>query len=87
MFFPPSPGLLALGALSGGKGDGEAFAVVLAVGAIIAFPFIAMGLAMGHPEPEEEVVDAVDRINTYNDELRERYAFCEALAGSQGVAP
>lgn len=59
------------------SGDGGKYvAVILAVGAIVAFPFIAMGLAMGHPEPEEEVANAIDGVNELKDVSRERMARC-----------
>ncbi len=63
----------------GGSMDGESgkvILVVMAIGAIVAFPFIAMGLALGHPEDEDEVAGTVDRINEFNDEARERLSLC-----------
>lgn len=66
---------------------GEALVVVLAVGAIVAFPFIALGLAMGHPEPEDDVATAIDRVNRFNDEAREREAYCGAVAAGAEVTP
>jgi len=73
---PPVP--IVPGSL-GGSMDGESgkvMLVVMAIGAIVAFPFIAMGLALGHPEDEDEVAATVDRINEWNDEARERMAYC-----------
>ena len=67
---------------SGSPNGGKALAVALAVGALVAFPFIALGLAMGHPEPEEEVASAMDRVNEFNDQARDREAYCAAIAGA-----
>lgn len=82
LIFPHLPGVDVGGSSSIGSGGstsgGEYLVVVLAVGAIVAFPFIAMGLAMGHPEPEEEVAAAFDEVNAYNDQARERLARCAA---------
>ncbi len=67
------------------SGDGGKYLlVVMAVGAIVAFPFIAAGLAMGHPEPEGKVAGAIDRINTFNDDAREQEAICDAIAVARG---
>jgi hypothetical protein len=75
----PSPGNVS--------GDGaEYLVVILAVGAIVAFPFIAMGLALGHPEPEDEVAAAIDQVNAFNDESRERLAKCAAWYRKQREA-
>ncbi|RLB51263.1 MAG: hypothetical protein DRI90_23080 [Deltaproteobacteria bacterium] len=71
----------------GGAMDGESGKVVLvvmAIGAIVAFPFIAMGLALGHPEPEDEVAATVDRVNQFNDDARERLSWCAATAPAAG---
>jgi len=77
----PPPLLVPGPIIPGGDMDGEGakyLLVGLAAAAIVAFPFIAMGLAMGHPEPEEEVASAIDKINRYNDLARERMAQCAA---------
>ena len=67
------------------SGDsGKYLLVVMAVGAIVAFPFIAAGLAMGHPEPEDKVAGAIDRINSFNDDAREQEAICEAIVAAGG---
>ncbi len=69
----PAPNVPAI------SGDGGKYvAVILAVGAIVAFPFIAMGLAMGHPEPEGEVAGAIDGVNQLKDRTREKMARCAA---------
>lgn len=59
------------GGVGGGGGNGakEAY-VAIAVAMIVASPIIAYGLALGRPEPEEEVARAVDQINAYNDLAR-----------------
>ena len=78
---PPVPIVPGVG--MGGAMDGEGgkyILVVMAVGAIVAFPFLAMGLALGHPEPEDEVAATVDRVNRFNDDARERLAMCAASA-------
>ncbi|MBW2458370.1 MAG: hypothetical protein JRI68_27960 [Deltaproteobacteria bacterium] len=74
----------------GGSMDGESgkvMLVVMAIGAIVAFPFIAMGLALGHPEDEDEVAANVDRINEYNDEARERLSMCYETMPLPGPLP
>ncbi len=75
---PPLPLPVSAGGGSGGGGDSlEGLAVVMAA-AIVAFPFVALGLALGQPEPEEEVATAIDAVNTYNDRARYRIAECMA---------
>jgi hypothetical protein len=65
----------------GGSGDGgKLVAVALAVAAIVAFPFIIVGLAAGNPEQEDAVASAIDSVNQYNDQLREQAAVCAELA-------
>jgi len=71
---PVLPGVPPVPKLSGD--GGKYVAVILAVGAIVAFPFIALGLAMGHPEPEEEVAEAIDVVNELKDQSRETMARC-----------
>jgi hypothetical protein len=80
VFFLPGSGggIPSLGNLGGGGKGSEYVFVALAVGAIVAFPFIAMGLALGHPEPEEEVAAGIDEVNAFNDKSRERFARCAA---------
>jgi len=78
------------GLASGGgvdSGDaGKYMLAAMAVAALVAFPAVAIGLAMGNPEPEDEVAPAVDAVNRFNDEARERMAYCEAMAGPRGGA-
>jgi hypothetical protein len=81
LFVPGGPGLIGPGAISGE--GGKYVAVALAVGAIVAFPFIALGLSLGHPEPEEEVAATIDHINTWNDQARERLERCAAWYEAQ----
>jgi hypothetical protein len=83
LLFAPTPGFNP-GSISGD--GGKYLAVGLAVGAIIAFPFIAMGLALGHPEPEEEVAGSIDALNTWNDQARERMERCAAWYEQQAKA-
>jgi hypothetical protein len=85
--FVPGPHVHASGAAfgsssaSGGGGDGgKLVAVALAVAAIVAFPIIIVGLAVGNPEQEDAVASAIDSVNQYNDQLRERAAVCAELA-------
>ncbi len=88
ILLPHLPSSAVPGANLGGGGGvdgGEYLFVILAVGAIVAFPFVAMGLALGHPEPEEEVAVALDQVNAYNDELRERLARCAAWHREEGA--
>lgn len=59
----------AMGGGKGGNGNKDAMQAV-AVVAILALPFVAYGLALGRAEPEEEVADAVDRVNWFNDLAR-----------------
>src|SRR5262245_46849051 len=64
LIVPPPPGIPP----GGIDGDSAKYIfVAMAVAAIVAFPFIAVGLAVGHPEPDDEVITAIDRINRYND--------------------
>lgn len=86
IFVPHGPGG-GVPSLGGGGGKGSEYVfVALAVGAIIAFPFIAMGLALGHPEPEEEVAASIDEVNAFNDKSRERLARCAAWYRKHGGA-
>ncbi|MCC6523590.1 MAG: hypothetical protein IT373_13115 [Polyangiaceae bacterium] len=55
---------------SGGKSTAPEAAVVLAVLAILAMPGITIGLAVGRPEPEQDVAYAIDTVNAYNDLAR-----------------
>ncbi len=73
---------------TGGGGDGEAdprVLTVLAVGALIALPIVTVGLALGHPEPEDEVADEIDRINRYNDDARHAWRTCGIIAARKGA--
>jgi hypothetical protein len=60
------------GGISGGGGGGDLGkgAVVLAVVALIALPFIAVGLSLGRTEAERETALTIDRVNAYNDLAR-----------------
>jgi hypothetical protein len=51
----------------GGGGDLGKAVVVLAVVALVVLPAVALGLALGRPEPEREVATVIDRTNLYND--------------------
>ena len=53
---------------------------VLAVAAILTFPFVAIGLATGKPEKIEKVVSGIDKINKFNDDARRMNALCYATA-------
>lgn len=59
----------AAGAGKGGNGNKEAYQA-MAVVVILALPFVAYGLALSRAEPEEEVSDAIDRVNWFNDLAR-----------------
>jgi hypothetical protein len=52
-----------------GKLDKEAI-VIVAVIALVALPAITFGLALGRPEPEDQVANVIDRVNLYNDLAR-----------------
>jgi hypothetical protein len=79
LLLPPlPPGPIPAGGLDG-EGAKYIF-VAMAVVAIVAFPFVAVGLAVGHPEPSDEVVTAIDTINRYNDDARRKEALCAATA-------
>jgi hypothetical protein len=84
LLLPPAPGLVVPGGVDG-EGAKYIF-VVMAVAAIAAFPFVAIGLAVGHPEPDDEVIPAIDSINRYNDEARRKAALCAATAPRAGTA-
>jgi hypothetical protein len=66
------------------KGDPRLLAV-LAVGALIALPIVTVGLALGHPEPEDEVADEIDRINKYNDHARHAWRTCGLIDAKKGA--
>lgn len=54
----------------GGSGDLGKGAILLVVVAILSLPFIALGLAVGRPEPEGEVANAIDAVNAQTDLAR-----------------
>jgi hypothetical protein len=56
--------------LGGGGNDLGKGALVLAVVALIALPFIAVGLSLGRTEAERETALTIDRVNAYNDLAR-----------------
>lgn len=76
---PPVPLLLASPAGKGGDAGAEVLAV-LAVAAILTFPFVAVGLATGKPEKIEKVVSGIDKVNKFNDDARRMNALCYATA-------
>jgi hypothetical protein len=86
--YGPAPvPLVPLLPLPPGKIDGEGAKYLLAaiaVGAIVAFPFVAIGLAAGHPEPSDDVIEAIDQVNRYNDDARRIIALCYATAPEYG---
>lgn len=70
----------------GGLGNaGKEVVVIIAVIAIVAMPAIAIGLAVGRPEPEKEVAAVIDRVNLYNDMARTPGSPC-ALYPTQAAA-
>jgi hypothetical protein len=73
--FVPLPGVGGGGGAFGNDADPRIFAV-LAVGALIALPIVTVALALGHPEPEDEVATEIDRINRYNDAARHAWRRC-----------
>jgi hypothetical protein len=74
------------GGSGGGGGDIGKAAVVVAVVAIAVLPFIALGLAVGRPEPEKEVAAAIDRVNAQSDLARTEGSPCDELVVAGEVA-
>lgn len=60
------------GGSSGGGGGGDLgkAAIGLVVIAILALPFINLGVGLGRPEPSEQVAAEIDKVNAYNDLAR-----------------
>jgi len=60
------------GGSSGGGGGGDLgkAAIGLVVIAILALPFINLGVGLGRPEPSEQVAREIDKVNAYNDLAR-----------------
>jgi hypothetical protein len=54
----------------GGNGDLGKAALALVVVAILALPFINLGVGLGRPEPSEQVATEIDKVNAYNDLAR-----------------
>lgn len=74
------------GGSSGGGGDLGKAAVVVVVLAIATLPFIALGLAVGRPEPEGEVAVAIDTVNAHTDLARSEGSPCdEMVVAGEGV--
>lgn len=70
----------------GGSGDLGKAAVVVVVLAIATLPFIALGLAVGRPEPEGEVAAAIDNVNAHTDLARSEGSPCdEMIVAGEGV--
>ncbi len=69
------------GGSSGGGGGGDLgkAALALVVIAIVALPFINLGLGLGRPEPSEEVAREIDKVNAYNDLARLSGSPCSAM--------
>ncbi|UQA57255.1 hypothetical protein [Polyangium aurulentum] len=65
---------------SGGKSGNvpAEVAAVMAVAALITLPAITLGLALGRPEPSEEVAAAIDQVNAFNDLARVDNSPCAA---------
>jgi hypothetical protein len=81
-----SLGNLGSGSSSGGGGGGGGdigkAAVVLVVVAMLALPFITLGLGLGRPEPSKAVAEEIDKVNAYNDLARLDDSPC-AVAGAK----
>lgn len=60
------------GSSGGGSGGGDLgkAAVALVVIAILALPFINLGVGLGRPEPSQQVATEIDKVNAYNDLAR-----------------
>ncbi len=71
---------------SGGSGDLGKAAIVLVVVAIATLPFIALGLAVGRPEPEAYVATAIDQANAHTDLARTQGSPCDELVVAGEVA-
>ncbi|HRI69148.1 MAG TPA: hypothetical protein PK156_33185, partial [Polyangium sp.] len=63
----------------GGGGDLGKAALAIVVIAIVALPFINLGLGLGRPEPSEEVAREIDKVNAYNDLARLSGSPCSAM--------
>lgn len=71
----------------GGSGDLGKGAVLLVVVAIATLPFIALGLAVGRPEPEEQVAAAIDQVNAQTDLARTEGSPCDEMTvAGEGAA-
>jgi hypothetical protein len=79
-------GRLGGGGGGGGGGDIGKAAIVVAVIAITVLPFIALGLAAGRPEPEDQVAAAVDQVNAQTDLARVPGSPCDELIVAGGAA-
>ena len=74
------------GSGGGGNGDLGKAAIVLVVVAIASLPFIALGLAVGRPEPERNVAAAIDQVNAHTDMARSEGSPCDELVVAGEVA-
>lgn len=81
-----SLGGLGSGGGGGGSGDLGKAAIVLVVVAIATLPFIALGLAVGRPEPEGQVAAAIDQVNAHTDLARTEGSPCDELVVAGEVA-
>lgn len=72
-------GIGHIGGGGGGSGDLGKAAVVLVVVAIATLPFIALGLAVGRPEPEGQVAAAIDHVNAQTDLARTEGSPCDEM--------
>lgn len=63
----------------GGSGDLGKGAIVLVVVAIASLPFIALGLALGRPEPEAASALAIDQVNAHTDLARTQGSACDEV--------
>ncbi len=79
-------GHLGGGGGGGSNGDLGKAAIVLVVVAIASLPFIALGLAVGRPEPEGNVAAAIDQVNAHTDLARSEGSPCDELVVAGEVA-
>lgn len=79
-------GLGGMGGMGKGKQDGRVLAV-LAVAALAAMPFVALGLAVGNPEPGDDTAATIDRVNAYNDMSRSEGTPCSAPPPPEAAPP
>jgi len=80
-------GRIGGGGSGGGSGDLGKGAIVLVVVAIATLPFIALGLAVGRPEPEAQVAAAIDQVNAQTDLARTEGSPCDEMTvAGEGVA-